>query len=1202
MVISRTVSFIILCLVLLDGAPKAAAQPGPVLNSPLPVAVQRGQTIDVALTGQNLGAVTSSPMNDARGISVSLVTPQKPNPAELHLKIAAAADAALGGRELRLVGPAGVTQPLHVFVSQYPVVMEKEPNNSAGEAQELSLPATLLGRIDALGDVDVFRFNAAKGEQLIFDAQVARAGSSLDPVIMILSTDGREQHVTVEHHEGDPVLIFQVPEDGQYFLRLRDLRYRGGADYDYRIVAGQIPYVETILPSSGEPGSVITAQAIGYNLDGGEKIAIDLSNSAPGTIEVRAKTSRGVSNPMPFEVTELPQAVESEPNDSREKANVVSAPTEISAHIDRPGDIDFFKFHMAYKQVMSMEVLSGNYGSPVTALLQLRNAHGDVIENNDGTPDADARIVRELDAGDYIVSVRDLIYAGGPGYWYRLKIEPAAHVPQDFSVRFMPDAPRLHRGGNAAMWCLVSRIRGFKGDVTITPEGLPAGVTAEPITLPEGGSGWFTLGASPDAALGPAPIRLRASATIGTATVSHYAEPMIEGHVLQQAYLTVLEPSPFNVEAVAKMTPQRLEQMNAEIAALAAKLYAPDPKFDASLAEWEKKVSDRPAWTVLDSATAASAKSTPLDRQPDGSFLASGNFPAQDEYTVTAHTNLKGITGVRLEVLADDRLPGHGPGVAPNGNFVLTEFKLLANKEGQPSQPVGLKNPMADFSQPKYPVSAAIDDNPATGWAVDPQQGRNHTATFQTASPVGFDEGTTLTFVLEHQSEVASHNIGRFRLSITTADPAMLKEQTQLPAEILAIIAKPTEQRSAEQKTELANYFRRVDPDHAADRNRMEAMRSFVEPYAEMERLEKILKAETPELKKEQEQWEKEIAGGAGWSILPVTRAKSDSGTHLQRESDGSIFAEGATPPTDTYELTANTPLKRITAVRLEVLPDPRLPGNGPGRAGDGNFVLTHFHMSVAPKQSGASDTIEFESAGATVEQEKYDVAATLVGKDDTGWAIAPNTGRPAAATFYPKEPIPNGSLAIVLEQHSKLPQHTIGRFRLWVTTNAQPDSAQRPPEAIAAMLRTKTRSPEQQRELATYFRSIAPSLDPLRERLADLRTQVPSLPLRLEKGRDGAIPVPINRLGNFTGDVQVTLEGFAGGLSLDGNKPAPISRDLKINPLTIAGDKLFGTLTFQPARNVEVGTGMVILKAEAKVGSETITEYSPAFPLTVEK
>jgi hypothetical protein len=80
-------------------------------------------------------------------------------------------------------------------------------------------------------------------------------------------------------------------------------------------------------------------------------------------------------------------------------------------------------------------------------------------------------------------------------------------------------------------------------------------------------------------------------------------------------------------------------------------------------------------WTVLDPITFTSSGGATLTKQPDMSILASGTTPATDTYTVTASTALTGITGIRLEAMADPSLPHNGPGRNPsNGNFVLTEF------------------------------------------------------------------------------------------------------------------------------------------------------------------------------------------------------------------------------------------------------------------------------------------------------------------------------------------------------------------------------------------------------------------------------------------------------------------------------------------------------------------------------------------------
>ena len=92
-------------------------------------------------------------------------------------------------------------------------------------------------------------------------------------------------------------------------------------------------------------------------------------------------------------------------------------------------------------------------------------------------------------------------------------------------------------------------------------------------------------------------------------------------------------------------------------------------------------------WTVLTPLTALATGGAILTPQPDGSLLATDPAPgpATSTYTVTAFTNLTGITGVRLEVLADPSLPTNGPGRQPsNGNFVLSEFTMDASAVPEP--------------------------------------------------------------------------------------------------------------------------------------------------------------------------------------------------------------------------------------------------------------------------------------------------------------------------------------------------------------------------------------------------------------------------------------------------------------------------------------------------------------------------------------
>lgn len=180
------------------------------------------------------------------------------------------------------------------------------------------------------------------------------------------------------------------------------------------------------------------------------------------------------------------------------------------------------------------------------------------------------------------------------------------------------------------------------------------------------------------------------------------------------------------------------------------------------------------AWTVLRPTRVGSRGGAALTVQPDGSVLASGETPSHDTYIVEADTELTGITAVRLEAQPHDSLPCGGPGRAVNGNFCLTGLRVRAYPRGRPKDAarVALHNSVASFSQTSYggwPVAAALDGDPKTGWSIDPEESRPHEAAFELRSPVEHEGGTTL--VVELGQGERQHSFGRFRLAVTAGKP-----------------------------------------------------------------------------------------------------------------------------------------------------------------------------------------------------------------------------------------------------------------------------------------------------------------------------------------------------------------------------------------------------------------------------------------------
>ncbi|HEY5315256.1 MAG TPA: hypothetical protein VIK18_22180, partial [Pirellulales bacterium] len=178
---------------------------------------------------------------------------------------------------------------------------------------------------------------------------------------------------------------------------------------------------------------------------------------------------------------------------------------------------------------------------------------------------------------------------------------------------------------------------------------------------------------------------------------------------------------------------------------------------------------------------------------------------------VNVPTQLRGITAIRLEALADERLPGGGPGLG-GGNFVVTQFQVTATSlsNAKQSQTLVLERPQADFSQEGFPIGNAlnVNPNPGTGWAVAPATGSTHWAVFQLKQPVGYEGGTQLSFRLLQSFRTPNLLLGRFRVSVAIAK---LPVPLGLPEDLQAAWAVPAAERDASQQQLLAKYYRGID-------------------------------------------------------------------------------------------------------------------------------------------------------------------------------------------------------------------------------------------------------------------------------------------------------------------------------------------------------------------------------------------------------
>jgi hypothetical protein len=826
-----------------------AAQPMPTIKSATPDVLQRGVTTRITIAGDNIADAAQALIAGPPGL-VASIKPQPAPPttkptATLTLDITTTPDAPRGLRELRLVTKNGVTKPLLLFIDDLPPIAEKEPNNSQGEAQPITLPAVITGKIQADLDVDCFRFDAKKGQRLIFDVQAFRTGSKLDASLTLFDPAGRRVAHDEDTNGLDPLIDFTVPADGAYTLRIQDLQYKGGPDFSYRIRAGEIPYVDAIFPLGGQRGQEVAVELKGRNLAGANRMsmALDLADAST-TRQLEAPTPAGLANSLPFAVSDLPEI--SEP---AKPVTLPAIPVIINGKISKPNETDTYRFTAAAPGPIVLEVAAARLGSRLDALLTLMDDKGVILQRNDDVaaapaapgapaaapPDTDARIqfTAEKDR-TYQVSVRDLTDRGGDSYGYRLSIAPPRPAAPDFDVTLRTTEPlRLNRGGRTMLWAMVNRKGGFAGDVTVTLWPLPAGVTCRPlrVSATQPSSGVFTLSAAPDAAIGLHPLSVVATANVGEDVITKTLPPDPALHVISQPYLTIHDPAPFKIERIGPPPTESGPKLAAaKIAALEKTLATQTPELDAAQAKWEKTFNLANAWEVIDVVSAKASSNAKLVKQPDGSLRAEGRLPNTDKYTVVARVSQSSIRAIRLEAIAD---AGAGPGRAPNGNFVLSSFRVaalpLGSTDSTAGTPLEIASATADFSQAGFDASDSIADKTAGGWAIVPETGKSHTAVYRLKAPALPEGNGTLAFTLDHASIHLQHIIGHFRLLVTASEKP--DDNTKISATILAVLKTPLDQRTKEQKESLSAFYRAIAPELAKTREELAAIRTSGAPF-----------------------------------------------------------------------------------------------------------------------------------------------------------------------------------------------------------------------------------------------------------------------------------------------------------------------------------------------------------------------------------
>jgi hypothetical protein len=391
----------------------------------------------------------------------------------------------LGIRRWRVNTSQGVTSRMKFVVGDLSEVVEEEIDGEPIPTS-VQLPVTINGRIFPREDVDIWMFEAKAGERISCEVNAARIGSPLDSRIEIRDPNGTVLTENVDGLGVDSFVQFVAPKAGRYECRIHDIEFGGLQHYIYRLTIRKGPYLESVYPLGGQRGDSVTLQLSRSDLpDAQATVAIPKDADR----QLNLSLPKVASNNVTLVTGNLPEHLEVEPNDAADavKLEAVSVKSGMvfNGRIDKPGDIDLFRFSAEAGKTLLVEVQSSRLGTPLDSILSILSSDGKQLKLNDDLAGgiSDSRVVWKVPNGDsFFVQIRDQFdHRGGSRFAYRISISEVSE--QHFTLKLPIDTVNIEQGAETKLKIGVDRSFGFKGEVELSIEGLPDGVTADPVKI-----------------------------------------------------------------------------------------------------------------------------------------------------------------------------------------------------------------------------------------------------------------------------------------------------------------------------------------------------------------------------------------------------------------------------------------------------------------------------------------------------------------------------------------------------------------------------------------------------------------------------------------------------------------------------------------------------------------------------------------------
>jgi hypothetical protein len=511
------------------------------------------------------------------------VDPKKPKPPAnakkppvvvTKFKVTVPAEVPVGLQDVRLVNKWGVSNARAFAIGDLPEVAEKEPNNDVMQAQRIDLNSTVNGAMANPTDVDYYVFAGKKGQRVVVSCLASTIDSRFHAAIEIYDAKDRLLTFNRNYDHRDALTDYVLPADGDYYIRVYEFTHtQGTPEHFYRLTVSTAPWIDAIFPSVVEPGKETTVTVFGRNLPGGQvdptamvdehllermtlKVTapadngrltftgrLDPKSAALSGFEVRVRNATGSSNPFLLTFAKAPVVIDNGDNKTPETAQPITLPCEIAGVAEKRRDRDWYSFEAKKGEVFQIEAFGDRVGSDAFVYFVVRNAatKQDIYESppDFAEPQPPKFYARSEDPAPYrfvvpadgkyllLVGSRLADALAGPRHFYRVRLLP--EMPDFYlgvtpPADHRPDGATILQGGHEALTVFATRREGFAGDIQLTVEGLPPGVTCPPQTIGAGvRQTQIILNAAANAAPTVAELRVKGTATIRGKKVEHEA-------------------------------------------------------------------------------------------------------------------------------------------------------------------------------------------------------------------------------------------------------------------------------------------------------------------------------------------------------------------------------------------------------------------------------------------------------------------------------------------------------------------------------------------------------------------------------------------------------------------------------------------------------------------------------------------------------